>query len=107
MKVQVTVNIPEGYELACDEVRAPKKGEYYQNVFGELVCAESDHARYDVVVLKKAWQPEKGKFYKFWDTDSNDFVLRKFVCMDCGYHVDCNSKCWDNCAPINPEELGK
>jgi len=106
-EVMVKVKIPEGYELAYEEVRKPKRGELFLGLSDNACIAEFDYSTNKYPILKKAWQPEEGKYYKFWDIDSNDFVLRKFVCMDCGYYVDCNSKCWDNCAPLDSEELGE
>lgn len=56
MKVQVWVDIPDGYELACDEMRVPKTGELFISAYKMKVltsCAEIDDPR---VIVRPAWQ---------------------------------------------------
>jgi hypothetical protein len=112
-KVQVTINIPEGYELACDEMRAPRRGEPFLDPQGEPVVATFDYSETKYPILKKAWQPEEGMYYKFWDKDQQEFTeekpsLARFIRMNKnGGYVDEHRDCWQYCAPINPEELGK
>ena len=38
--VTVQVEIPEGWELACDVLREPERGEHYLNLFG-YVCEKT------------------------------------------------------------------
>jgi hypothetical protein len=55
-RVQVWVNIPEGYELACDEMRLPKDGEMYV-VDGGCVCvAEYDWQHLHRLIVRPTWQ---------------------------------------------------
>ena len=55
-KVSVLVEIPEGYELACDEMRPPKAGEYFFD--GEEVRQWDDELtnlyRFNKVIVRPA-----------------------------------------------------
>jgi hypothetical protein len=109
MKVQVTVEIPEGYELACNEMRAPKKGELYLGSFSK---PSESHLDFDEtsarVILKKAWQPEAGKLYRFWHSGYKNIAqLRTFREMRGALYVSRGGHEWDSCEAIDPEELGK
>jgi len=67
------------------------------------------HGVYKYPILKKAWQPEEGKYYKFWNAWDNESrgVIRRFAGMQCGMYLDNTASRWVKCAPIDPEELGK
>jgi hypothetical protein len=62
--VTVKVDLPDGWELACDHMRNVKCGEYWIDTFGELVGPsnfdETDPSNYDAtwprVIVRKAWQ---------------------------------------------------
>ena len=108
VKTLIKVQIPDGYELACDEMRIPQEGEYFLNMFGKPVKALFDIKTNKRVILKKIWQPEVGKYYKFWNNESDTpVVVLTLFTMSKGVYVTTGGLHWDNCEPINPEELGK
>jgi hypothetical protein len=108
-EVMVKVKIPEGYELAHEEVRKPKRGELFLGLSDNACIAEFDYSTNKYPILKKAWQPEKGKLYKFWKNESLGvhYGLFRGMTSDGDYFVSDDNISWDNCAPIDPEELGK
>jgi hypothetical protein len=54
-KVSVKVEIPDGWELACDEVRQPLAGEHFINLFGSVVY-QSHHCGDIRIIVRKSWQ---------------------------------------------------
>ena len=57
MIVQVNVEIPDGWELACDEMRAPLDGEHYMNLrngVNKAFCVTSDYG--PRIIVRKAWE---------------------------------------------------
>lgn len=62
-EVSVKVNIPEGYELACDHVRKPLKGEMFVSTDNDNATpqvAQWDYKYASCIIIRRAWQwPEK------------------------------------------------
>lgn len=56
MKVQVTVDIPDGYELACEEMRAPKQGELFFYAGGVSVATFAFDESSTRIIVRPAWQ---------------------------------------------------
>ncbi len=61
-KVMVAVELPEGYELACKEIRTPKKGEQYlynsmrDSPGAVLARAEVNFVVSQYVIVRPIWQ---------------------------------------------------
>ena len=55
IRAQVWVKIPNRYELACDELRAPKKGEWYLDLSGKPY--QADHSfTIPYIIVRPIWQ---------------------------------------------------
>lgn len=55
-KVQITIEIPDGWELAEPEMRLPKIDEYYlDNKNNTVVKADYDFLDWKMPILKKSW----------------------------------------------------
>lgn len=54
-RVQVLVDIPDGYELACDMLRVPVEGELFVGNGDCVVMAHGDHA-IPRVIIRQAWK---------------------------------------------------
>ena len=78
-KVSVLVEIPEGYELACENLRVPKPGEYFVNSYGHVFQVQN-HCVVDgvltrpelcvpSVIVRPAWK---------WP----EWLLTRWVAMD-------------------------
>jgi len=109
MKVQVTIEIPDGYELACDEMRTPKEGEIFIASDGSITKCAYEHGifLYRIILKKKACQPEAGKVYMFWD-DFGVVTPAIFVGMsEDGEYITADRCSWDNCGPLTDEEIGR
>lgn len=56
--VSVKVQIPDGWELACDEMRCPKNGEWFLSHSGDPEQANIDFFNSRFPILRKWKQPE-------------------------------------------------
>jgi hypothetical protein len=54
-KVQVWVDIPDRFELACDHMRPPLDGELYLSPYGDSVCKAALHVSQPRVIIREAW----------------------------------------------------
>jgi len=58
-------------------------------------------------ILKKVWQPEEGKYYKFWSIGYNDPVVALFKGMEYGMYVTKDGLRCYKCTSLDSEEIGK
>ena len=57
MHTTVQVEIPDGWELACDEIREPRQGEHYMSPSGVILCASDDYRFGERrVIVRESWQ---------------------------------------------------
>jgi len=106
--VSVEIEIPDGYELAEPMMRRPVTGDTYLGINGEI--REAGHLKYnnDYPILKKKWEPEKGKYYLFWHSCYKNLAqIRLFNLMRGKIYVDMQGGEWDNCEPIPKEMIGE
>lgn len=54
----VKVQIPDGWELACDEMRPPKQGEFYLIARDEVQCRAAGelHLAIPRVIVRRKWE---------------------------------------------------
>lgn len=55
-RVQIWVDIPDGYELACNQVRCPKRGECLLGSDGIVTLAGEDFSDATFVIVRPVWQ---------------------------------------------------
>jgi len=56
-RVQVWVETPDGYELACDEMRPPKCGEHYMSAFDRAGVSVANRDASDPrIIVRPTWQ---------------------------------------------------
>jgi len=67
MKVKITVDIPDGWELACDEMRSVKRGEYYLWSKIPTMWLSDDLSKQVYVIIRESWQwPEWCTAKEIW-----------------------------------------